>query len=70
MVQSNWIRSGEVAAILGVSKRLVPRIAESEAIRVKRLPSTYDRFYKPDVMALAQRCVLGGPVPEGELAAV
>jgi len=72
MAHSNWIRAAEAIRILGgdlTPKHMRP-IAAAEGIRMRELPATYVRFYKPDVEALARRCVVGAPISEGELAAV
>jgi hypothetical protein len=61
---SNWIGTKIVAEMLEVTSHHVPRIAEEERIRVRRLPGTFPKYWRPDVEALKQRCVQNGPAPE------
>jgi hypothetical protein len=65
--QSDWILRIEVARRLGVRALKVPLIAKHEGIRVKRIQGTFPKYYRPDVEALARRCVENGEVPEPAL---
>jgi hypothetical protein len=63
-VESNWIGTKAVAAMLEVTGHHVPRIASEEKIRVRRLPGTFPKYWRPDVEELKRRCVQNGPAPE------
>ncbi|MBV8268448.1 MAG: hypothetical protein JO252_19135 [Planctomycetaceae bacterium] len=52
-----WIFASEAASILGMNRRLFPRVVAAAGIRTRTLPGTRTRYYRPDVEAVARTSV-------------
>jgi hypothetical protein len=52
-----WIFASEAATILGMNRRLFPRVVAAAGIRTRTLPGTRTRYYRPDVEAVATASV-------------
>ncbi len=64
----DWIRTNDVAALLGVRRQYVKHIASREKIRSRKLHLAARRYYRPDLLAMLRRSVVNGPTPEPALA--